>query len=1701
MIGDMDIFDPARTKTAVSNNHMKHASLSRKSDKPPWRSGGGAATASGTTFQEDVAAWLAVQVLAERATSAGLGLPPDITLEILSAECFNPVDDLKVATSVGGQLFFQCKSTIDLSRGTDSEFAKVVRQFVRQVRVGHKVPGQLSRQLSAETDRMILAVGERSPASVTTDLRKALECADSANSSAGLHASLAGLNTNQSRALSCLEAHFTREWQSASGALPAPGDWLTFLHSMRVRKFDLTIDGSDRREADWLLRNQVLQAAERAADAWATLIVMVRGFAPDHRSGDRLSFRQRLIAAGLDLQGSRNYRDIIGALRQYSRLQLDSLKQHAATTYRGQEIRIARTIVRTITEMASQTDLLIIGEPGAGKSGCIYEFARSRIETGLDCIVLRVESLDTTTIATLSRDLQIPTGTTLVDVLANWPVGHDVAGNEQPRCLAIDALDATRDGRGISTICDLVQHIRSRAPGWRVLASIREFDLKHHDRVREVFAGQPHELFRSPSFRDVRHVCVPPLSNEELSNAQQQIPELSFLFETEGLGLRNLVQNPFNLKLLVDLLSHDISTCELAATRAQVQLLDRYWAARLGPDTDGRISYAVRMLVAEMLRQRRLTTRLSCLGTSLHAYATEFEQLQRSGILQSSPSSALAGSDPFVSFSHNILLDYAAARVWLGDIGPDPIDELERQENQDLLLFARPSIHLAVQRLWHMRDTSSTPRATFWDRVRAFESSRIRPLGKIIPSAVAAAELQDVADISPLLDQLQSLETRTADEAVFQHVIAGVLARTRDPSFNWRITGSGAPPWLDVAADIARRDLPRCAWQLRLLLLEAEREGAPALTLEQTSQANRAARALLLWSAAGPGVTATLMTAISMACKTMQAGPQATVAALEPILSRTHSEDWYDLLRPIAENFTQVALSSPRFACRAIRAAYARDYGHDDFIDQGSRILPLRFNKGDSLESARRTISESFSELATLAPALATILIFRFVRLAVGNRYSSRPSDDETMTFQFRGHRSRLAPDYSIVWLNSGHVQHESWHPAVEALRLMLGRLAGDPAAAANLGRVLDVFAKHARPAILWTTLMRAGAAAPATLGLHLLDLMRTPALLTAIDTEVAAGDLLHSVWPHLPTEIRVDVEHTIVALPIAVGTEECEAFRQDRDRLLGCIPEGALETAEARDALAQVRTRGGPPENQSISRMEARSLSDEDYLRERGVDLASPANQGMLELTNILKNMAASATQQPLQLSDFEGAFPSLIDLQTLLVDAANRGIHRDVIARAESAVYSALSTFARSNGLTTEHMHYIDLRRALLAASADPRPQASETIDSSPRRGPPSYVGGQPRIEAAQGLIALARILRNTDTEIFDAVLRLSRDPHWAVRFQVRTNVNALWKSNRPLMWQIIEDTSREETDLGVLRFFTHMLVNTLLPADPDRIDGLVSAVQARIDDTEGYDSIAPDLACLLVRRIFSEGHEASMSRLNSWADNPIISKPYLQAVFQYCRDLLTCEAVNGDPAAGERIRIWAFSFQRSALDRILEVYQELTQRHSDRQQANWPREDLHALESLFHLVNVMAGQLQFASGAAASAKRLDWSEADDHARRFLREGTLLLERLCDCPFAYPAYKMLETLRFLAPCNPPTVFVLIARCLQAAREDHIQFEHLAVELVVGIVESYLSFQRLLIQNDPVLRRAVLDVLDLFTATGWPDAVRLVYRLEEIYR
>jgi acyl-CoA hydrolase len=95
--------------------------------------------------------------------------------------------------------------------------------------------------------------------------------------------------------------------------------------------------------------------------------------------------------------------------------------------------------------------------------------------------------------------------------------------------------------------------------------------------------------------------------------------------------------------------------------------------------------------------------------------------------------------------------------------------------------------------------------------------------------------------------------------------------------------------------------------------------------------------------------------------------------------------------------------------------------------------------------------------------------------------------------------------------------------------------------------------------------------------------------------------------------------------------------------------------------------------------------------------------------------------------------------------------------------------------------------------------------------------------------------------------------------------------------------------------------------------------------------------------------------------------------------------------------------------------------------------------------------------------------------------------------------AHHLVETLEDIVAFDPPGVFRRVAAVVKAAQRYGYTYESLAADRIVKLVRRYLADYRPLLQEDARSRQALMEVLSAFV--HWPEASRLVFQLEDIWR
>ena len=164
----------------------------------------------------------------------------------------------------------------------------------------------------------------------------------------------------------------------------------------------------------------------------------------------------------------------------------------------------------------------------------------------------------------------------------------------------------------------------------------------------------------------------------------------------------------------------------------------------------------------------------------------------------------------------------------------------------------------------------------------------------------------------------------------------------------------------------------------------------------------------------------------------------------------------------------------------------------------------------------------------------------------------------------------------------------------------------------------------------------------------------------------------------------------------------------------------------------------------------------------------------------------------------------------------------------------------------------------------------------------------------------------------------------------------------------------------------------------------------------------------------------------------------------------------------------------------------------------------EDQERAKKLAGVAEQVCMHVYFFSGAYKNSRSEQTEQiplgAPERAR-FLRESRRILELLSD--FGYPrlTHYLLQMLEYLVAFDPEEVFLLVGRVVRSGRQGGYQYEPMAANLVVRLVERFIAEFRHILQENEECRRTLIEILDTFVEAGWPSARRLTYRMEDVFR
>lgn len=1626
---------------------------------------GGRATEAGMAFQAAVATWIAVHILVRMPVGGRFGMNNLAFPAAIRLETGDGLDDIEVSQSDGGSIKIQCKTTANLSTAPNSALSKTVGQLVRwmvDAKAGDGLPDLISNVA-------VLAVRDESPR-ILDHLQ------------AGCHAFALGgdwaetlrqRNQNERRALGAFWTIASAAWaEHCNGVDPENADLVDLARIFRIARFTMDEGDSDWREASRLLGLHLFDD-EAVGDApLRDLKSIVRDLIGNGAPADRSGLLRSLRLRGHKDTGAPGFQSDVAKLREVTARELARLEKHGLLPI-GNGLPITRESDVSLVAAMQSASLLVVGEPGAGKTGALVH-AASAIATAGDTVVFL--SVDRYSGVSIANDLESELGLThsVVETLAAMP-------GDNRKILIIDALDAARAGFSEVVFANLIEAVHEKlANDWIVVASIRTFDLKNGRRFQQSFAGTAaDERYVEPDLIKVRHFLVPRLSEKDLATVGSVAPELGALIEAAQPILVDLLSNIFNLSLAAQLLAEGQESSMFSVISTQSGLIDAYENYRLNTSW---LQQATKAAVAEMVRRRRLTVR------KVNIDHSALDEVIKTGVLSE--------TGDFVSFSHHVLFDHAAGHFYLEWDDPERLLSQLAGDTSTAILLA-PALRFAIEYLW--RSDNHRGRTCFWKFICGiFTETSVDPILGNVALRIAVENVENEHDIDGLIKRLT---TSSIDSALVLLIERLARFAKMDIDSAQAVSHERALAWARFAETLGATGEQVLVYPVRILL-QALFENGDFANQDFLTPFGRAARALLelAWSDMPKGI-AFSVSAITFVGKSFASDPFASRALLDRILREPHFSQYADReASSLADQILPITRVDPGFTVEIYAALYGQkidDNGQTWIGGRLSRIMPLSSNRRQDYAHCYWELGTAMREVLDITPyygtrALIDALIGKAMRREYGGNRESEIVNLVDNAIEIRGDE---------VEFNAWDEQKYDDRDNDSDLLRNYVRFLRDCSVSSFLISVEAASCEYAT-ALVWARIFGVGCERVAEVGDNLWPLIEKPDFLENGGTMRDAIRFVAAAWSSRTRDEHVRFEKMALDETRFAGEVDLKRWHHILGRILALLPEEDLELEAMRAVRRKLDETGLLTENLPIYRW-----GDEDDffngMRKADVDVQSGSSKEILEASEAL-HVLVDLTPSESSASDLATLWrdcAKLIGMIDANSDLDDRLAHSawGYISNAVDRVASSQNYEPGNDGLPDVVSMASVLER--LSSSRYPEQVEKQHVRIS-------WTNLDVRVYAANAWVALAPRFAVMYPVIVDQIEATLNDPVSAVRLQVAQNLQVISEAAPERMWEMAERIATQESISEVLAFFLSYSMRRLIRINLERGEELLSTVKKRLDtdfaevgerrENHLFEILGSWVAQLFVWR----GRDVVKSWLEEWSIDPERYGISLQFFTSSLRGAFFYRYLkNGQHDAREicdRAQEGLLVILRQSTRISAEAHMAYFSDMSESNKENTSKKYRAAEDVIHHAMN----QVYFGSGANAHDLESGVGLPDAIAMvRFLDDYAEILSLFATSHEPATLYDLIKLYEFLIVADPERVFEAIHNILLGrGQEEGYHFEFLAEALFVRIVKRYIAEYRTIFEDED--RRAkLLAVLRLFSDVGWNDALKLLYDLPDLLR
>ncbi|MBY0480826.1 MAG: ATP-binding protein [Chitinophagaceae bacterium] len=1306
-----------------------------------------------------------------------------------------------------------------------------------------------------------------------------------------------------------------------------------------------------------------------------------------------------------------------------------------------------------LTEFALEASGLVVGKPGIGKSYILKQLSRALNERSVVSLLIRIDNLVDGSDESLQRELNLSND--WISTLSQVKID-----DEQKAVLIFDAFDAARDERFRKEILSQIRRAkRELSEKWNIIVSVRTYDANKSPELMRLFPWN--EL--DEEVVSCRKLEVRELMDEEIASAVEGNKPLEIFCTEASSELKEILRVPFFLVLADKIISFNNGSNieEAKGYRSEIQLLNKYWENKLVHiDKNVAVETILRSLIQLLVTNRSLNcSKQSFLDSNLLMDTSSLEYLRSENVLED-----ISVNKNRISFSHNILFDYAVSRYSLSE---DYSDFL-RFAREDLTrpFFLRPSFLYFFTSLWYQN------RPVFWEmywRIADETDKELRLFHRLVLNGITASEYTTIEDLHPILSVIDD-----------NNRILNIRNLLQSIRFMQQPRSAGQSALLlQLSKKLEEAYLFEFAFLLDEFIKEnnqsqnCENEGESARNLLNYILDHRSTgnKPFLDRIGATRGIEL-----VSKTYQTNNAESKAGLTRVLDLLAEPDFEIWY--FSNLSENVKHLLPLDAEFVAEIYLCIFKHSESDESRTQMGGTVLmSFTSTRKQDFEMCHYRLEQYFPNFMQTAPRLALP-----VGLTIANDYiimdrSRFYENIERVPFMYGNIQCVYIIDFSSIWNESIH-----YHKPADLINRVLAYIEEQLEKQADDGiQLLKDYIQYALVGYSWKQLLALVARHPKALADFVYPLLITPTLLTGPDTSYEARVCIEECVSFFTDE---QVRHLEELIWASYDDQKEFTIRQALSR----IPAERLQLVKSQEFIAE----GGAKENERgfQSHFSSETYTTDMWLTDQGVDVEAPENRSLLDTS---RKLEAFNNQWMNHTPPVEPVREVLPYAKTILekVTATGNMLPKDLI---QSVLREAIKALAMAAKIL-EHLvrDEIDLVNegvkygyGIVTVADD-----EDRFNTSPARG----WSPTPRNEAADALVHLY-IFEQSENNLQlleDAV----KNGNSVVRYNAVRNIVLLADHQYAVYWKLITDRLAEETD----SFTYAILIGNLKFYPPDiqqQAPEILNLIEAKEEVFISNTTFLEEYIKLLLWMM--QRHKIPIASKKLWN---AYSNP------SFCRNIIFTMFERMHPSFPDNDYVGNPELYKEQIDIILHYADKASEElKSFFNQAAQP--DNPELKGMFTILDEIILRIYF----QLDAKRLGNSGHSlpvnqENRKHFYFRIKPVYEKIITLSGSIPsggmitghtAHYFIQSLNLMLADDPEAILEMITTITTLSLGSGYTFDSFAIQQMVELTEKLLADHRDLLLKDKPFKN-LIELLDIYIQSGWVDALQLLWKLDEVFK